>query len=96
MSERSLQSKIIRWLKDEGAYVIKASAMPGVPVGCPDILFVYHGRWGAIEVKADAKAPFRTGQKATLSLLRSWNRFVYVVYPENWEVTRMELKATFF
>lgn len=96
MTEVKLQSKIISWLKDNGCYVIKTRVLPGVPVGCPDIIALYKDRWLAIEVKADDKAKFRVGQKATLSHLRNTNKFVYVAYPKNWDSIRDEIVAQFF
>lgn len=94
--EAKLQSEIIKWLKTQGAYVIKTRGGPGVPVGCPDILFVYGQQWGAIEVKASAKAPFRLGQKATLEHLKKWNTLVYVAYPGGWPQIKQELMVRIF
>lgn len=94
--EAKLQSKIIDWLKVNGCYVIKTRVLPGVPVGCPDIIALYGSKWLAIEVKAKPNAPFRPGQQATLQLLKRGNEFVYVANPENWELVRQEIVAQFF
>lgn len=94
--ESRLQGQIIRWLKSKGAYVIKCGAGPGVPVGCPDILFLYEGAWGAIEVKASRTARYRPGQKMTLYKLNGWSPFVYTAHPENWPQIRAELVERFF
>lgn len=94
--EGKLQSEIIKWLKSKGAYVIKLKPQPGVPVGCPDILFLYEGAWGAIEVKASKTAKFRAGQEQTLARLSSWSPFIYVAYPANWPETKNELTKLFF
>lgn len=94
--EAKLQSAVIKWLKSQDAYVIKNRAAPGVPVGCPDILFLFEGAWGAIEVKRSVKAPYRTGQEVTLSRLSEWSPFVYTVYPENWAETKNQLTNLFF
>lgn len=96
MSEAKLQSKIIKWLKDQGAYVIKTKPQPGTPVGCPDVVFMFGHKWGVIEVKASATAPFRPGQQATLHHLKSWGPFVYVAHPDNWLIIRDELASQFF
>jgi Holliday junction resolvase len=95
-AESKLQSEIIAWLKINGVYVIKTRPGAGTPVGCPDIIGLYHQRWIAIEVKASDKAPFQAGQKYTLQLLKEGNSFVYVVCPENWELVKEELTAGFF
>lgn len=91
MSESTLQSQIIRWLKDQGVYVIKPKAGPGVPVGCPDIIGLYRDLWIAIEVKASSNSPFQPGQKMTLEVLRQWSPCVYVAFPQNWEKIKTEL-----
>jgi Holliday junction resolvase len=101
--EAKLQSKIIEWLKANGVYVIKTRVLPGVPVGCPDIIGLYGDRFLVIEVKAKPNASFRAGQQETLRLLRDGaksahcgNKFVYVACPENWPVIKQEITAQFF
>lgn len=94
--EAKLQSKIIIWLKSKGAYVIKNRSGPGVPTGCPDIIFVYEGAWGVIEVKAYANSSYRTGQKPTLAFLSNWSPFVYVAHSENWPEVKAHLEKHFF
>lgn len=94
--EAKLQKKIIDWLKANGVYVVKTRVLPGVPVGCPDIIGLYRDRWLVIEVKATAHSSFRPGQQATLQHLKKGNKFVYVAYPGNWPLIKEELSATFF
>jgi len=94
--ESKLQAEIIRFLKANGAYVIKTKAAPGTPVGCPDIIFLWETQWGAIEVKASPTAPFRVGQEATLKRLKKFNPYVYRAYPDNWPTIRAKLSAEFF
>lgn len=93
--ETKLQTKIIQWLRANGVYVLKTRVLPGVPVGCPDIIGLYRDKWLAIEVKRAPNAPFRSGQQATLQHLRKNNHFVYVVHPDNWETVRGEIAALF-
>jgi Holliday junction resolvase len=91
MRESKLQAEVVQWLKAQGVYVIKTRPGPGTPVGCPDIIGLYHDLWLAIEVKRSADAPFQPGQQHTLKILRQTNPWVYVVYPENWGVVKEEL-----
>lgn len=93
--EAKLQSKIIKWLKSQGCYVIKTRPGPGVPVGSPDIIALYGDKFLAIEVKASLAASFRPGQQEALAFLRRYNRFVYVVYPGNWEAVKAEVASQF-
>ena len=94
--ERKLQTEVIHWLKDQGAYVIKTKPGMGTPVGCPDLLALFGPRWMAIEVKAGPKAPFQPGQQYTISLLKNWCPYVYVTYPDNWPLIRDKLLTEFF
>jgi hypothetical protein len=94
--EAKLQSQIIKWLKSKGAYVIKSKPGPGVPVGCPDIIFLFEGAWGAIECKATARAQWQPGQEATLKRLNIWSPFVWKIYPDNWLDIQKVLLTQFF
>lgn len=93
--EAKLQKKIIEWLKANGVYIIKTRVLPGVPVGCPDIIGLYKDRWLTIEVKRAYNAPFRPGQKPTIEHLRKGNDFVYVAHPDNWAEIKDEIAKHF-
>lgn len=88
--EQDLQSKIIKWLKSQGCYVIKNNAQPGVPLGCPDVVFFKEGFYGFIEVKPSKTAKFQPLQKETVAKLDDWS-WARIVYPEIWETTQKEL-----
>lgn len=92
MIEKRLQSKIIKYLKSKGCYVIKNNAAPGVPVGCPDLSFYIEGFYGFIEVKASKTSKFQPLQKEAVAKLDSWS-WAKVVYPENWEEIQQELEG---
>lgn len=94
--EKKLQAEIIKWLKSQGAYVIKPRSGPGVPVGCPDIIALYRNRWCVIEVKADEKAEMQPGQQPTLDFLGRQNTFVYKCWPEIWPIIKSLLLSDFF
>lgn len=91
VKESVFQSKVIKWLKEQGCYVIKNSAVSGVPTGCPDIVFFKEGFYGFIEVKRTAKSPFQPLQKETLAKLDNWS-WAKAVYPENWDEIRIKLE----
>lgn len=95
-AEGALQKKIIKWLKENGAYVIKTKPQPGTPVGCPDVIALYLDQWAALEVKKAANAKDQPGQKATQAFLRKNNYFVYRVHPDNWPEIKQELADKFF
>lgn len=92
MNEAKLQSIIVKYLKDKGCYVIKTKPGPGIPVGCPDVIFLLEGFWGALEIKNKAKAHYQPLQKEALELLSSWS-WAKVVHPENWLEIRQELES---
>lgn len=89
-TESYLQGKIVRHLKAKGCYVIKTTPGPGVPLGCPDIIFLKDGFWGALEVKASAKSKFQPLQKETIKLLDEMS-YCRAVWPENWPSIMLEL-----
>lgn len=96
MTEKQLQSDAIKWLKSKGCYVIKHSAVAGVPVGCPDVSAYYDGAVIWLEFKSSEKAKFQPLQKETLEKLREWFAFVYVVTPANWGEIKALLLENFF
>lgn len=90
--EKRLQKEIIEWLKHRGAFVIKTSAQPGTPVGCPDVIaLIEGGKWVALEVKSSKNSKKQPLQDRTVAKLDGmyYSRFVY---PENWQEIKLELK----
>jgi hypothetical protein len=94
--ESKLQSEAIKWIKSQGAYVIKTRPGAGTPVGCPDIVFFYEGNWGAIEFKRSANSTYQPGQELTLDRLASWSAFIYTAHPNNWPYIKETLSREFF
>jgi Holliday junction resolvase len=92
MTESKLQSEIIKFLRKKGCYVIKTKPGAGVPMGCPDIIFMLEGFWGGIEVKATAKSIFQPLQKETIHKMNTWS-YARVTHTGNWEEVRSELEA---
>lgn len=92
-TESNLQANIRKYLKSKGCYVLKTrpDARGGAPMGCPDIIFMLEGFWGAIEVKAGPKSPYQTLQKETLEKLDAWS-WAKRVDPTNWLEIRGELE----
>lgn len=90
--ESKLQSDIRRFLKSHGCYVLVIKPQPGIPDGCPDIIFMKEGFWGSIEVKDSPKAPYQPLQKETIKKHddMSWSRRVD---PTNWLETKVELEV---
>lgn len=91
MIEKNFQSKVVKWLKQKGCYVLTTTVHPGIPDGCPDIVALFDGGgWAALEIKKDVRAKFQPLQKATIEKL---DKMFYskAVYPENWEETKKEL-----
>lgn len=91
-AESKLQSEITRYLKDKGCYVIKTRPGMGTPLGCPDIIFMLEGFWGAIEVKASSAASYKPLQEETIDKLADWS-WAKRVDPSNWLVVRAELET---
>lgn len=88
--EAATQSKIIKFLKHKGCYVIKTHPGLGTPTGCPDIIFMKEGFWGALEAKSAKNAKFQPLQKETIEKFAEWS-YAKVLYPENLEEIKSEL-----
>lgn len=91
--ESTLQTNIRKYLKDKGCYVIKTrpDARGSVPKGCPDIIFMLEGFWGAIEVKANPKSGYQVLQAETLEKLDTWS-WARRVDPVSWPTIKQELE----
>ena len=91
MSKESyLQSEIRRYLKRKGCYVMVMRPQPGIPDGCPDIIFMIDGFWGAIECKDSPLAKYQPLQKETLEKFNEWS-WARRVDPISWFKVRDEL-----
>lgn len=90
--ESRLQANIRKYLKSKGCYVLVIRPQPGIPDGCPDIIFMLEGFWGAIEVKKDPKSKYQPLQKETLEKLDKWS-WSKRVDPTNWPEVRAELET---
>jgi len=55
MSEAAIQREIIKWLREQGAYVYKAVGTAMAQVGTPDLLVCWQGQMVGIEVKVPGK-----------------------------------------
>lgn len=82
--EKKVQTRLIKYLKKKGCYVIKTQVDGRglVPVGCPDVIALYEGWWGAFECKGSAKAKFQPLQEVTIEKLNNWS-IAMVVHPDN-------------
>lgn len=92
MRESKLQSEIIRWLKSKGCYVIKHSAVAGVPTGTADLSFYYEGFYGFIEVKAAKASKVQPLQREFIKKMSDWS-WARFVDPSNWEETKAEIEG---
>lgn len=84
MSERRYQAELIKRLRElfPGCLILKndSSYMQGVP----DLIILYHDRWGMLEVKASANSAFQQNQAYYVSELNRMS-FAAFIYPENEE-----------
>lgn len=90
--ESRLQSDIRRYLKSKGCYVLVIRPQPGIPDGCPDIIFMLEGFWGSIEVKKSPTAGYQPLQKETLAVHDEWS-WARRVDPKSWPSVLRELEG---
>jgi len=91
-AEKTLQSGVVKYLRSKGCYVIKTKPGAGTPAGCPDVIFLLEGFWGALEVKASTQATYQPLQKETLERFNEWS-WAKRVDPNNWLEVKQELEA---
>lgn len=60
--------------------------------GIPDFIGCLNGKFVALELKKDAKAPIGKLQIHILELIQSAGGYAAVVYPDNWESVLWDLK----
>lgn len=84
MVEKRLQTKLIKFLKSKGCYVIKTRPGTGTPVGCPDVIALIEGAWLAFEVKSTEKSRFQPLQKTTIDKLDNWS-YCKVIHSGNYD-----------
>jgi len=93
MLEREFQRKVVQWLREKGAYVIKTpGGVAGIPTGCPDVIALFpNDFWVALEVKASKTAKKQPLQQATIDKLDSMG-YARFVHPTNWAKIRREIQ----
>ena len=94
MSEKAFQTKIIKALKERGAFVFKHEGH--FVGGIPDLIGCYNGWFVAMEVKkSESEARKNTGpiarQKHTLRQINGCHGLGYIVYPENFDEVMNDL-----
>lgn len=94
MLENKFQAKLIKELKDTfpGCIVMKNDS--SYIQGIPDLLVLHKDKWGALEVKKNAKASKQPNQEYYVNRMNemSFSRFVC---PENKEEVLSDLKKIF-
>lgn len=80
--EAKVQKRLIKFLRDNGCFVMKITVVPGIPVGTPDVWAFKEGWWGAFECKATEKSPFQPLQKERIQKLAEWSTCM-VVHADN-------------
>lgn len=91
-TESKLQSNIRSYLRGKGCYVLVIKPQPGIPDGCPDIIFMLEGFWGSIEVKRSPSAGYEPLQELTIAKHNNWS-WSRRVDPVSWIDVRQELEA---
>lgn len=89
MAEKKLQSEIIKFLKDNHAYVLKNDA--NYRQGVPDLSFWHTELSGFIEVKDHEDSPFQPLQELTIAMLKNMGVFCIVIHNENWDEWKARL-----
>lgn len=90
--ESNLQTKIAKWLRSKGCFVMVLTPGKGIPRGVSDVFFCYEGFYGFLEVKKAKNAKRQPGQEQFVKKMDEWS-FARIVYPENYEEVLKEIEA---
>ena len=90
-SEAYYQAQLIKKLERmfPGCYIVKND--PALRQGIPDLLILYEGRWGMLEVKISATASVRPNQDFYVDKVGKMS-FAAFIYPENEEQVLHDLQ----
>jgi Holliday junction resolvase len=92
MTEKQVQTSIIKILHTLGWYVIKTRPGSGTPTGMLDIV-AFNGRtYIVLEIKKSKNAKWQPLQPETLAMFKRWGVYAKAVYPENLEEVKNELR----
>ena len=82
--EKFYETRIKRYIQEQGGWRVKFFANKYTKAGVPDILSCINGYLVGIEVKADAGHPTPL-QLHTIEQIRAAGGFAFVLYPSGWE-----------
>lgn len=91
IAERDFQNKLINEIKDllPGCVVMKNDS--SYIQGIPDLLILYHDKWGALECKRSADSHQQPNQRYYIDRLNEMS-FASFIYPDNKEEILDELQ----
>jgi len=79
MKEKTLQAKIIKYMRSEGAWIVKYPGGAYAEVGVPDLVGCFKGRFFAFEVKVGNNYASEM-QKHQIGLIQSSGGYAFIVY----------------
>lgn len=91
MRESVFQAKVIRYFREQGAYVLNVAGGTQIPKGTPDLLICYKGRFIALELKTDTGTTSPL-QKEKICDIRKADGYARVLRPSEWETFKDELE----
>lgn len=89
-TEAPVQKEVIKFLKEQGCWVMKITPTPGVPTGTADVFFCKEGLYGWIECKANKNSKRRPGQPQFIKKMDDWS-YAKFVHKDNLAEIKKEL-----
>lgn len=85
MTEKQFQTKVIHFLKDQGAYVIKMwGGGRFTRAGVPDVIFCLNGYYMAVELKSETGRPSKL-QEYNIEEIRRAGGYAIILRPSGYE-----------
>lgn len=96
MTEKQVQTEVIKLLHTLGWKVIKTRPGAGTPVGEPDVTAFKGKVYIKLEFKKSKDATWQPLQRETLNDYKRWGVYAKAVYPENLDEVKYELRRMSF
>ena len=91
MSENNFQTRVIKYIKQHGGYVLNVAGGTQIPRGTPDLIVCWRGRFLALELKTDIGS-LEELQKEKIANIRESGGYAIRLREGEWESFKHELQ----
>lgn len=89
-AEKNWQNRLIKYLRENGCYVLNVPGSAQIPKGTPDLIVCANGRFMALELKAP-NGRVSELQKHHIGEIRKSGGYAEVLKPDDFEAFKIKL-----